>query len=40
LRYETHFSRQIEKILNQLELVRRMRKGLPVSPPVKVDVTL
>jgi hypothetical protein len=40
LRYETHLSRKIDRILNQLQRVQRMRKGQPVFPPVKVDVTL
>jgi hypothetical protein len=37
---ETHFSREIEKILSRLERVQRMRRGQPVFPPAKVDVTL
>jgi hypothetical protein len=39
LRYETHLSREIEKVLNQLERWQRMRKGQPVPPPVDVNIS-
>jgi len=38
LRYETHLSREIDRILNQLERLQRMRKGQP--PPPQVDVKI
>jgi hypothetical protein len=38
--YETHLSREIDRIPNRLERLQRMRKRQPVFPPVKVDVTL
>jgi hypothetical protein len=32
MRYETHLSREIDRILNRLERLQRMRKGQPVPP--------
>lgn len=39
LRYETSISREIERTLNQLERLQRMRLGQPVPPPINVNVT-
>jgi hypothetical protein len=39
LRYETHLSREIDRILNQLERLQRMRKGQPVPPTLNVKVS-
>ena len=38
LRYETHLSREIDRILNRLERLQRMRKGQP--PPPQLDVNI
>jgi hypothetical protein len=38
-RYETSLERQIERTLNQLERLQRMRLGQPVPPPVKVELS-
>jgi hypothetical protein len=35
MRYETHFSREIDRILNRLESLQRRRKGQPPTPPVE-----
>jgi len=40
LRYEAHLSREFDRTLSQLERLQRMRKGQPVLPPVKVDLSL
>jgi hypothetical protein len=37
IRYATHLSRQIERILNRLERLQRMRQGQ--QPPVPINVT-
>ena len=39
LRYETTLERNFDRTLNQLERIQRMRKGQPVPPPIKLDVT-
>jgi hypothetical protein len=39
LRYETTISREIERTLNQLERLQRMRLGQAVPPPIHVNVT-
>ena len=39
LRYETHLSREIDRTLNQLERLQRMRKGQPVPPTLNVNVS-
>lgn len=39
LRYETTISREIERTLNQLERLQRMRLGQAVLPPINVSVT-
>ena len=39
MRYETHFSREIDKILNQLERLQRMRKGQPLPPQLEVKIS-
>jgi hypothetical protein len=39
LRYEAHLSREFDKTLSQLERLQRMRKGQPVLPPIKVEVS-
>ena len=39
LRYETHLSREIDRTLNQLERVQRIRNGQPVPPTLNVNVT-
>jgi len=39
LRYETHFGREIDRILNQLERLQKMRKGEPVPPTLNVKVS-
>ena len=39
LRYETAISREIDRTLNQLERLQRMRRGQPVPPPINVNVT-
>jgi len=40
MRYEAHLSREFDRTLSQLERLQRMRKGQPVLPPVKVDLSL
>jgi hypothetical protein len=32
-RYETHLSREIDRVLNRLERLQRMRQGKPLPPP-------
>jgi len=39
LRYETHLSREIDKILNQLERLQRMRRGQPAPPRIDVNIS-
>lgn len=39
LRYETHFSREIDRTLNQLERLQRIRKGQPLPPQLDVNIT-
>ncbi len=39
MRYETNFERNIDRTLNQLERLQRMRLGQPVPPPVKVELS-
>ncbi len=39
LRYETHLSREIDRILNRLERLQRMRKGQPLPPQVDVNIS-
>ena len=39
LRYETSLERQFDRILTQLERLRRIRSGEPVLPPLKVEVS-
>jgi len=39
LRYETHFGREVDRILNQLERLQKMRKGEPVPPTLNVNVS-
>jgi hypothetical protein len=34
MRYETHLSRAIDRILNRLERLQRMRQGQPVPAPI------
>jgi hypothetical protein len=38
LRYETHFSREIDRILKRLERLQRLRKGQPLPPEVGVNI--
>jgi hypothetical protein len=39
LRVDAHLSREIEKVLNRLERLQRMRKGQPVPRPVDVNIS-
>jgi hypothetical protein len=39
LRYETAISREVERTLNQLERLQRMRLGQPVPPPINLNIT-
>jgi len=39
LRYETHLSREIDRILNRLDRLQRMRKGQPLPPQVDVNIS-
>jgi len=39
LRYETHLSREIDRILNQLERLQRIRNGQPVPPMLNVKLS-
>jgi hypothetical protein len=38
LRYETSLERSIERTLNQLERLQRMRLGRPVPPPISLNI--
>ena len=40
LRYEASLERVFDRTLAQLERLQRMRRGQPVAPPIKLDVTL
>jgi len=39
LRFEVHLSREFARTLNQLLELQRIRKGKPVLPPVKVELS-
>jgi hypothetical protein len=39
MRNEAHLSREFDRILSQLERLRRMRSGLPMPPAIKVEVS-
>jgi predicted nucleic acid-binding Zn-ribbon protein len=39
MHYETHLSRERDRLLNQLERVQRMRRGQPAPPTLNVQVT-
>jgi hypothetical protein len=39
MRYETHLSREIDRILNRLERLQRMRKGQPLPAPIGVSIS-
>src|SRR5260370_9540482 len=39
LRYEAALSREIDRTLNQLERLQRMRLGQPVPPPINLKIT-
>ncbi len=39
LRYEAHLSREFDRTLTQLERLQRMRKGQPVPPPLKLELS-
>jgi hypothetical protein len=39
LRYGSSIERQIDRTLNQIERLQRMRKGMLASAPVKVDLS-
>lgn len=39
LSYETHLNREIDRILNRLERLQRMRKGQPLPPQLDVSIT-
>ena len=39
IRYEAHLSREFDRTLSQLERLQRMRKGQPVLPPIKVELS-
>jgi hypothetical protein len=38
MRYESHLSREISKEINQLEQLKRARRGYPPPPTIKVDL--
>ena len=38
VRYETHLSREIDRILNKHERLQRMRKGQPLPPQLDVRI--
>jgi hypothetical protein len=38
MRYENHLSREISKEINQLEQLKRARRGYPLPPTIKVDL--
>jgi hypothetical protein len=39
MRYEAHLSREIDRILNRLERLQRIRKGHPLPPQLDVNIT-
>jgi len=39
VRYESHLSRESERILNRLERLQRIRKGQPLPPQVDVKIS-
>jgi hypothetical protein len=39
LRVEASLERAFDRTLIQLERVQRMRRGLPVPPPIKVEIS-
>jgi hypothetical protein len=39
LRYETHLSREIDRVLNRLERLQRMRAGQPLPPQLDVKIS-
>ncbi len=39
VRYETHLSREFDRILNRLERVQRMRRGQPGPPTLNLNIT-
>ncbi|MGA7918673.1 MAG: hypothetical protein WCA38_03305 [Candidatus Acidiferrales bacterium] len=39
VRYETHLSREFDRLLNQLERVQRMRRGQSPPPTLNIDVS-
>ena len=39
LRYEAHLSREFDRTLNQLERIRRLRRGQPVASRIDVNVS-
>jgi len=39
LRYEAHLSREFDRTLTHLERLQRMRKGQPVPPPLRLEVS-
>jgi hypothetical protein len=39
VRYEAHLSREIDRILNRLERLQRIRKGQPLPPQLDVKIS-
>jgi hypothetical protein len=39
IRYEAHLSREIDRILNRLERLQRMRQGPPLPAPINVSIS-
>ena len=39
LRYETHLSRESDRILSRLERLQRTRKGKPLPPQLDVNIS-
>jgi hypothetical protein len=39
VRYEAHLSREIDRVLNRLERLQRIRKGHPLPPQLDVNIT-
>ena len=39
LRYETHLSRESDRILSRLERLQRTRKGQPLPPQMDVNIS-
>jgi hypothetical protein len=39
MRYETHVSREIDRILNRLERWQRIGKGQPLPPQLDVKIS-